>query len=66
MAGARKGIIGNVFDYHHVKNVVNRALWRNAGGDGRPVFFSDISAVSPALADLLRHADAIKAEFEAV
>jgi aspartate beta-hydroxylase/beta-hydroxylase len=58
--------IRNLFDYRRVKNAVNRALWKQAGGDQRPVFFDDIGAVSPALADLVRHADAIRAEFDAV
>lgn len=57
---------GHVLDYHRVKDAVNRALWKQAGGDQRPVFFDDIGAVSPALADLVRHADLIRAEFEAV
>ncbi len=56
----------NLFDYHRVKDAVNRALWKQAGGEQRPVYYEDIGAVSPALAELTRHADVIRAEFDAV
>jgi hypothetical protein len=41
------GRLGKIFDYHHLKDAVNRALWKAVGGDGRPVFFGDIGAVCP-------------------
>jgi aspartate beta-hydroxylase/beta-hydroxylase len=60
-SGTRKA-----FDYRRVKDAANHALWKPSGGDKRPVYFKDIAAVSPGLADLVRHADVIRAEFDAV
>lgn len=64
--GEQLGRLGTILDYHHLKDAVNRALWKAAGGDGRPVFFGDIGAVCPQLEALTRNAGTIKAEFDAL
>ena len=55
-----------LFDYHIVKNAVNRYLTGQVGGDQRPVFIDDIASVSPELNDLANHFETIRREFDAI